>query len=374
MRTLSRAPAHPLRGIVMMTVLLLLYAGSAAAKTPFGIATPDSTGPAFTGPFGGFFARVALYQAEFYKALTHALSTVKGGGHTFLLLAGISFLYGVFHAVGPGHGKAVITSYLLVSRETVKRGIVISFAAAVMQGATAIAVVLVAVAVLHVTAVRMTHATDWIEIISYALVTAVGGWLLWAKTLGRGHHAHDHGHQTLDHVRIPAPALARAAEGGPFINYRLQHHACGAGHEDNHRHGDHSEPPNRGHDHCGHSHAPDPRLLSRPLTLSRAWAAILAVGIRPCSGAIIVLVFALSQKLLVAGIASVVAMSVGTFITVSSLAILSVLAKDVALRIAGVDTALSQKITRVVEIGGAAVVLLLGATLLGGALQGGVPG
>ncbi|OYY06367.1 MAG: hypothetical protein B7Y70_16515, partial [Rhizobiales bacterium 35-68-8] len=162
-----------------------------AVQSPFGIATPDSTGPAFTGPLGSFFVWVALRQSEFYKALTGALDQVKHSGHAFLLLAGISFLYGIFHAVGPGHGKAVITSYLLVSRQTVRRGIVIAFFAALMQGLVAIGVVLIAAALLHTTAVGMTRATDWFEIMSYGLVAAVGAWLLFTKLTGRGHHHHD---------------------------------------------------------------------------------------------------------------------------------------------------------------------------------------
>ena len=122
-----------------------------------------------------------MWQSEFYKALTSGLMQVKESGHAFLLLAGVSFLYGIFHAVGPGHGKAVITSYLLVSRQTVKRGLVVAFAAAVLQGAVAIAVVLVVAVVLQATAVEMTRATDWFEIMSYALVAAVGAWLLWSE-------------------------------------------------------------------------------------------------------------------------------------------------------------------------------------------------
>jgi nickel/cobalt transporter (NicO) family protein len=307
-----------------------------AVQTPFGIATPDSTGPAFTGPLGGVFAWVALRQAEFYRVLTGALADIKHSGHAALLLAGVSLAYGVFHAVGPGHGKSVITSYLLVQRQTARRGIVISFAAALMQGLVAIAVVLIAAVVLRATAIGMTQTTDWFLIFSYALVAAVGAWLLWSKLTGRGHH--DHGHE-----------------------HGHSHH-----HHDHHHEHEHGES-------CGHSHAPDPRLLSKPLTLSRAWAAILAVGIRPCSGAIIVLVFALSQQLLLAGIASVLVMSLGTAITVSTLAILAVSAKDVALRIAGANSPTTERVVRVLEIGAAAFVMLLGLTLLGGALSGGLP-
>ena len=317
-----------------------------AVQSPFGIATPDSTGPAFTGPLGGIFAWVALRQAEFYRVLTSTLADIKHSGHAALLLAGVSLAYGVFHAVGPGHGKSVITSYLLVQRQTARRGIVISFAAALMQGLVAIAVVLIAAVFLRATAIGMTQTTDWFLIFSYALVAAVGAWLLWSKLTGRGHHHHPH-----DHGR---------------------EHEHDHSHDHNHgHHHDHAHEPG---DACGHSHAPDPRLLSKPLTLSRAWAAILAVGIRPCSGAIIVLVFALSQQLLLAGIASVLVMSLGTAITVSTLAILAVSAKDVALRVAGADSPTTERVVRVLEIGAAAFVMLLGLTLLGGALAGGLPG
>jgi nickel/cobalt exporter len=354
MRAMTRIPRLRLRStawIATVAILLLASADAAfAAKSPFGIATPDSSGPVFTGPLGVFFAWVAFYQAALYKALTHALAAVKVSGHAFYWLAGVSFLYGVFHAVGPGHGKAVITSYLLVSRQTVKRGVIISFAAALLQGLTAIAIVLVAAVLLHTTAVGMTRATNWLEIISYALIAAVGAWLLWIKATGRGHHHHVH-----------APA-------GHSHSHGNDDHAH---HDHSHHHAAHAHAHD--HDDSEHSHAPDPRLLSQPLTVSRAWAATLAVGIRPCSGALIVLVFALSQSMLLAGIGSVLAMSLGTFITVSALAVLAVSAKDLALRVAGLETDTTERIMRVVEIGGALVVLLLGLTLLGGALEGGLP-
>jgi nickel/cobalt exporter len=365
MRAMTRIRCLRLRIIAAIgttAALLLAHVGTAlAAKSPFGIATPDSSGQAFTGPLGGLFAWVAFYQAEFYKALTDALAHVKDSGDAFYWLAGVSFLYGVFHAVGPGHGKAVITSYLLVSRQTVKRGIVISFAAALLQGLTAIAIVLVAAVFLRATAVGMTRATDWFEIVSYALIAAVGAWLLWIKATGRGHHHHAHAHAGHEHRHDDRAhhdhAHIRDAHAGE------EHHSH---HQTNQAHA-------HGHGDSGHSHAPDPRLLSQPLTVSRAWAATVAVGIRPCSGAIIVLVFALSQNLLLAGMGSVLVMSLGTFITVSTLAVLAVSAKDLALRLAGRETDTTERIMRVVEIGGALVVLLFGLTLLGGALEGGLP-
>ncbi len=339
-------------GVLVAAVLLAAH-DSAFAGSPFGIATPDSRGVAFTGPFGAFFAWIAVQQTAFYKLLTGSLHELKTDGHAVWLLGSISFLYGVFHAAGPGHGKAVITSYLLVSRQTMRRGIVIAFAAALMQGAVAIALVLIAVLALRATAVGMTKATDWFEIMSYALVTAVGAWLLWTKATGRGHsHAHQHGR-------------ASAESGGAGSGHHRHLHAH------DHGHGHHHE-----HEHCDgddHAHAPDPKLLASRLTFTRAWSAILAVGIRPCSGAIIILVFALSQHLLYAGIASVLAMSLGTAITVSSLVILAVSAKDLALRFAGADSETTERVVHGLEIVASVFVLLLGLTLLGGALAGGAP-
>jgi nickel/cobalt exporter len=125
----------------------------------------------------------------------------------------------------------------------------------------------------------MTQATDWFEIMSYGLVAAVGAWLTWAKTFGGGHQ---------HNIPVPEPAHAQTnTDAGRDC------HSAHAHDQDEHTHRHH---PHHGHDEARHSHVPDPRLLLRPLTVSRAWAAIFAVGIRPCSGAIIVLVFALSQK------------------------------------------------------------------------------
>jgi nickel/cobalt transporter (NicO) family protein len=347
MHSMTPRLACRLAVLAALVAVLLAMHDTAFAANPFGVGTPETRGIAFTGPLGGFFMWIAMRQAAFYKLLTGALTELKQSGQAFWLLGGVSFLYGIFHAAGPGHGKAVITSYLLVSRQTVRRGIVIAFAAALVQGITAIAIVLVAAVVLKATSIGMTKATDWLEIVSYALVALVGAWLLWAKLTGRS-HTHAHGHASAD---------------GGHAHCNHHRHADGDAHAEQHD-----------HRHDDHAHAPDPKFLAAgPFSLSRAWSAVLAVGVRPCSGAIIILVFALSQHLLYAGIASVVAMSLGTAITVSLLVILAVSAKDLALRFAGADSQMAGRAVRVLEIGAALAVLLVGLTLLGGAVVGGGP-
>jgi ABC-type nickel/cobalt efflux system permease component RcnA len=318
-----------------------------AAPSPFGIATPDSSGStAWAGPLAPLFQWIARQQSMFYRDLTQALGDLTQSGHAALILVALSFAYGVFHAAGPGHGKAVIATYLLATGEKLKRGVVISFASAFVQALTAIVVVSIGTLILNVTAMTMTRATDALEIASYALITLCGLWLLWTRLSGRGHHhGHDHG------------AAAHA------------HHDHHHGHGHNHGHDHHHHDPAHGLVcDCGHSHAPDPAALDKPLTLANAWAAILAVGVRPCSGAVIVLVFAISQKLYWAGILSVLVMALGTGLTVSALAALAVKAKDLALRFSGGESRAQLRVVNGLQIVAASGILVFGLLMLGGAM------
>ena len=118
---------------------LLLGAGAPATpppKNPFGTGLREAA-PAATG-FGGWILSV---QSEFYRGLTGALSAMKREEAAIWSLAGIGFLYGAFHAAGPGHGKGVISGYILATKRTLARGVGLSFAAAFLQAAVAIGLV-----------------------------------------------------------------------------------------------------------------------------------------------------------------------------------------------------------------------------------------
>ena len=119
---------------------------------------------------------------------------------------------------------------------------------------------------------------------------------------------------------------------------------------------------------CGHSHAPDPALIGgRDFDWRTAWSAVAAVGIRPCSGALIVLSFAFLNGLWSAGVLSVLAMAVGTAITVSLLATLAVTAKNWAVAFAG-DGRAGNRVHAAIEIAGAGFVFLIGLLLLSASL------
>lgn len=326
-----------LKKLVLAAGMLALAVMAAHAQSSLGIGSNEvAIEP--SGPFAGIFHWINLQQKEFYRAMTGALRTMRDGGGGAWLLIGLSFAYGVLHAAGPGHGKAVISSYMLANEVALRRGIVLSFASAFLQAVSALVIVGAAFLFLRGTTISMDDATRVFEIASYAMITAFGAWLLWQKTIrhapAHSHAGHNHGH---DHSH---------------------------GHHD---HGHHHQTKAEVCDTCGHSHAPDPKLIEREFSWKTATSAILAVGLRPCSGALIVLTFALLNGLYVGGVLSVLAMALGTAITVSTLATIAVTAKNTALRLSKATTA--DRIGRAIEIGGAAMVLILGLLLLGASLS-----
>src|SRR5262252_8195129 len=199
---------------LLVTVIAgLLFAaglldGALAQASPFGAPRPQAPVPPVGGVVGWIFAK----QAEFYRQFSSLLRAAKTDGSAAWTLFGLSFLYGIFHAAGPGHGKAVISSYIVANDETWRRGIVLSFASAILQAFTAVAVVGIAAALLGATAKAMGNTVRVIEIVSYALIMLIGLRLLWvkgraflrllrgeqqskhARGQGHHHHAHDHDH------------------------------------------------------------------------------------------------------------------------------------------------------------------------------------
>src|SRR3954452_11582550 len=178
-------PVTTLSGGRKATFLLLLLAAAALwlalgadAFAQFGVPRPQAPPPPAPDGIAGW---LLVKQAEFYRLLSGTIRAAKTDGSAAWLLMGISFAYGIFHAAGPGHGKAVISSYLVANEETWKRGVTLSFASALLQALVAVAVVGIAAALLGATAGTMNNAVWWIEIVSYALIAAMGARLLWVK-------------------------------------------------------------------------------------------------------------------------------------------------------------------------------------------------
>jgi ABC-type nickel/cobalt efflux system permease component RcnA len=127
------------------------------------------------------------------------------------------------------------------------------------------------------------------------------------------------------------------------------------------------------HDHvhddsCGHVHAPDPATLDNAnFSWSSALATVVAAGARPCSGAILVLVFSLAQGIYLAGVGATLAMAVGTGLTTGALAATAVFAKSFAEKLLGTEGGRGLIIARSAEFLAALLVLAVGVGLLVGA-------
>jgi nickel/cobalt exporter len=323
--------------LAFIGILFVVVAVDAAFAQPFGMTRAASPAEA-----GGLTGWILAKQAEFYRMFSGLIRASKSDGSAAYTLLGISFLYGIFHAAGPGHGKAVISSYLVANDETWRRGIVLSFASAILQAFTAIALVGIAAVLLGATAKAMGNTVRVIEIVSYGMIIVIGLRLLWVK--GRAflkllragaheHHAHDHAH---DHAH---------------------HHDHGRDH-----HHDRTDEASA----WGHAHAPEPRELTGQHWLRHGLSTIVAVGLRPCSGAIIVLVFALAQGLFWIGVASTFLMGLGTAITVAAIATLAVGARGLAGRFAKAKPGAGMIFIRGMETAAALVIVVFGVALLTG--------
>jgi nickel/cobalt transporter (NicO) family protein len=316
-------------------------AESTTAAPPSAFASPSAAQQS-PGAFGGIFGWVLRTQQSLQRDLATGVKSLKGD-HALagaVMLAALSFIYGVVHAVGPGHGKTIISSYVVANEETVRRGVIISFIAAGLQAMTAIALVGILAFALNGSGLQINAWSNQLEMVSYALIALVGLWLLTTQLIAIFRRWQD----------------SRAAKLHPG-------HGTGTGHD--HHHAKHG---NQHHDH-GHAdgeachHIVDARELAGPFSWRKILAVVFSVGIRPCTGAILVLIFALTQGVFWAGVAATFAMAIGTAITVAALATLALGSRELALRLGGRSGAFADVVWTICALGGSALILLFGATL-----------
>ena len=253
---------------------------------------------------------MSVKQQNFYSSMSSSIRQMKSANPSkaaWTLLT-ISFLYGIFHAAGPGHGKIVVTGWVLATENELKRGIAIAFLSAMFQALTAIVAVSAIFLFVHGATAMAKNVAGFLESVSYLMIAGMGLYLLWNGWSGAR----------------PKPASLSAAATGPFElvsrpnqDHHIHDETCG----------------------CGHAHVPAAAAVRGDWSWSRAVAMAFAVGIRPCSGAILVLVASYTLGLFWAGVVSTLAMGLGVFITISTIATLAVYAKSTALRLVGTDSA-----------------------------------
>ncbi|KAA1182186.1 nickel/cobalt transporter [Rhizobium tropici] len=363
-----------LRKLAPAAVLALLAAAGLAhaAGSPLGIGTAEPSFQPIGGPLAPIFLYVNYEQQAFYRALTKSIEAMRQDPWQLWTLIGLSFAYGIFHAAGPGHGKAVISSYMVANEIELKRGIGISFVSALIQGLVAVLVVGAAYFVLRGSGITMTMATNAMEITSFVMVILFGSWLLFRKLRAMLQSRAQRQEMQLATSAGPIglslfEGAATGTDSRSFARARATMPAPGGYHcyDPAHATGD------GGYcEACGHAHLPDPKMLSNEkFSVREAWSAIIAVGLRPCSGALLVMTFSMLNGLYLGGLLSVLAMSIGTALTVSLLAIIAVFAKGTAVRFTGKGSRLSAWVGNGIEILGALLVIGTGVILLGASLQ-----
>ena len=289
-------------------------------RNPFGVGMREAA-PAATG----LGATILALQSTFYRSIQVAVAALKQDGAAVWTVMGLGFAYGAFHAAGPGHGKAVIAAYLVSNERALAKAVALSFAAALVQALVAIALVGTVAVAFRATAATMTDVARWVELVSFAAVAALGATLLWRKS-------------------AKMASLAALARDPRAVAAETQS--------------------------CDHVHLPPPETLEGATRWREMAGLVLAAGIRPCSGALIVLVFGLSQGLFAAGVAATFAMALGTALTTSAIAAVAVFAKGLALRMAGGRGAGGAVAVAGLELLAAAFVMVLGLALLAGVWTG----
>lgn len=238
-----------------------------------------------------------LWQKDLHRQMTQLLQQVAEQPHQAgLSLVIFSLLYGVLHALGPGHGKVVIATFLATHPARVKTSIRLTLLASLLQGSVAIGLVTVMLIILQTSSRQLHLSSFWLEKGSYLLVIGLGV-LMGYRAL-----------RALWRALRPRPApLFRAFQ--PHHQHDAQ---CG----------------------CGHAHLPTPQQMQGSVSLKTQLLVVVSMGLRPCSGAIMMLLFAKVIGVYGWGVLSAAVMALGTALTISAIGVLVQQARSVAQRLA----------------------------------------
>lgn len=223
--------------------------------------------------FSGGFNEIAVWaageQRNFQNGIARTLRALRGGeAGAYVLLLGSCFAYGFFHAIGPGHGKLLVGGYGMARDVPMLRLSLIAFLSSLGQAVTAIFLAYGGLWLLGLTRERMVGAAEnWLAPLSYAMIAVIGLWL-----------------------------VLRGAR-------RLHHAQAAVSHNDAH---------GADCDSCGHRHGPSIAETENATSLRDAMILIAGIAVRPCTGALFVLIITWQMGIPVAGIAGTFAMAFGT--------------------------------------------------------------
>jgi ABC-type nickel/cobalt efflux system permease component RcnA len=354
-------------GLILSLVIAFGFGSAEAQPNPFGgRSAPGQEAPALAdeaparplivlpAPVRSVFRQVADWQRELNRFLGGKLreSSAQGGWLAAATVLAASFLYGVLHAAGPGHGKMVVASYFTAKRAPLKTGILMGGVIALTQAVVAVGVVGLLAVVIGRSQRQVMSDANWLELVSYGIIFGIGAYMTYCALTGREAFAHDHG--------PPGSAFDDGARAAAHHPHHHHHHD----HDHGHRH-------HHGHDHGGNVRETWLARTGRAL-LGRDGEVVavgIVSGVRPCTGSILVLLFALANGVFLLGVAAALFIAFGVAITVSVLGIATILLRR---SVAGGEEAAAPwraAAHRALTIAGSAGVMVLGGLLFGGALE-----
>jgi ABC-type nickel/cobalt efflux system permease component RcnA len=272
------------------------------------------------GALDGLAGWLAEAQRAAQDRLAGAIRALRGGEPGALAAFwAVCFGYGVLHAAGPGHGKLVIGGYGAARRVPVGRLAGLALAASLAQAAVAVALVYALVAVLGLARGAVEGAAaDWLTPVGHALIAGLGLWLIWRGASGLRRLS-------------PAPASAPAARH-PHDHDHAQAHGHAHAHDHAHSHADDDHAHGPG---CGHAHGPSLAEVEAVTGWRDAAVLVAGIAVRPCSGALFVLVLTWQLGIALAGVIGAFVMGLGTALVTVGVAVLAVWAREGVLAGAG---------------------------------------
>lgn len=275
----------------------------------------------------GGFDRVGFWaagqQRDFQNAIAGALRAARAGeAGAVMALLGACFAYGFAHAAGPGHGKVLIGGYGFARKVPMLRLSLIALAASLGQAVTAVALVYAGILVLNLGRQAMVQWTEAVMApISYGAIALIGAWLVWRglrKLMPQKAHSHDHAHTGEDAV-------------------------CSS---------------------CGHAHGPTLEQVEHAGTLREAVALIAGIAVRPCTGALFVLIITWQMGIAGLGVAGAFAMAFGTALITIFVGLAAGSLRGGMLAGLSASPQMARAVAGMEVLAGAAVVLLAGGLLL----------
>lgn len=261
----------------------------------------ESVEKAIPNIFQKFIAKTTIIQSKLSRKFSELGNKIKKEGSisALLLILLVSFVYGVIHALGPGHGKFVIFSYFLSDNSNIKKGIILGNLIGLLHAVSAIIIVLSAYFILKLSLSKSVEdASGIIQIISYGILSLLGFYLLF---------------DAVKNIKN------KSEEQNINSNKKIL-----------------------------------------PLAL--------AVGMVPCPGTTIILIFSISAGILTTGLFAALAMALGMGITISAVGVLTVISKKALIKMSSRNSKIKNYIINTASILGALMIIFLGVVMFFGSL------